>query len=260
MKVPMDGLLMPNWLPLAGRWQPQTWMRRPPGPMPSSPLSLPKNDETRWLAWTLRRCVYSSKSLSSVRLRKMSLIDEMYRSVRSAWWTWREVSGLTPRGRRELGLRWQIYLWLLFLCMLHFVSEANCLLIVWQEGANINKSLTTLGKVISALAEMVGSLIFLRMSGNDFASFCLSKCCPLLPSTAEQQEEEKWLHPLPRLCSHVAAKRKPGWETHRDYRKNITILERQSEVALINDLTEVLATNTKLSRCSNDSCKKTPHC
>lgn len=26
-----------------------------------------------------------------------------------------------------------------------------------QEGANINKSLTTLGKVISALAEMVGS-------------------------------------------------------------------------------------------------------
>lgn len=42
------------------------------------------------------------------------------------------------------------------LCMLHFVSEANCLLIVWQEGANINKSLTTLGKVISALAEMVG--------------------------------------------------------------------------------------------------------
>lgn len=26
-----------------------------------------------------------------------------------------------------------------------------------QEGANINKSLTTLGKVISALAEMVGT-------------------------------------------------------------------------------------------------------
>ena len=29
-----------------------------------------------------------------------------------------------------------------------------------QEGANINKSLTTLGKVISALAELVGFLHF----------------------------------------------------------------------------------------------------
>lgn len=47
----------------------------------------------------------------------------------------------------------------LILC-LHSALEANCLLTVLQEGANINKSLTTLGKVISALAEMVGSLTF----------------------------------------------------------------------------------------------------
>lgn len=45
------------------------------------------------------------------------------------------------------------------LCMRYFVSDANCWLIVAQEGANINKSLTTLGKVISALAEMVGHLL-----------------------------------------------------------------------------------------------------
>lgn len=47
----------------------------------------------------------------------------------------------------------------LMLCMRYFVSDANCWLIVVQEGANINKSLTTLGKVISALAEMVGHLL-----------------------------------------------------------------------------------------------------
>lgn len=110
MKVPMDGLIMPNWLSLAGRWQPPTWTRLPPGPTPSSPLSSPRSDETRWPAWTLRRCVYSSKTSSSVTVqKKMSLINEICRSVRSAWWTWREVSGLTPRGRRELGWRWQIY-------------------------------------------------------------------------------------------------------------------------------------------------------
>lgn len=65
--------------------------------------------------------------LQSQYKKKKSLTDEMSRSVRSAWWTWREVSGLTPRVRRELGLRWQIYWWpltWLFLCALRFVSKA----------------------------------------------------------------------------------------------------------------------------------------
>lgn len=34
-----------------------------------------------------------------------------------------------------------------------------------QEGANINKSLTTLGKVISALADMVGSSLSTGSTG-----------------------------------------------------------------------------------------------
>lgn len=42
---------------ITGRLRPQTWMRRRPGHMLSSPSSSPKNDETRWPAWTLRRCV-----------------------------------------------------------------------------------------------------------------------------------------------------------------------------------------------------------
>lgn len=243
MTVPMDALLMANWLPLAGRWQPQTWMRRPPGPMPSSPLSSPKNDETRWPAWTLRRCVYSSKSLSSVTVHKMSLIDEMCRSVRSAWWTWREVSGLTPRGRRELGLRWQIYLWsltLLFLCTLHFVSQANCLLIVWQEGANINKSLTTLGKVISALAEMVGSLIFKgcqEMSLPHSVSENAAPCCHL-----QQNNKKRKSDFIPYRDSVLTWLLKENLGERRivTTAKKIPILERQSEVALINDLTEVV--------------------
>lgn len=56
----------------------------------------------------------------------------------------------------------EIYWWprkRFFVCILHFASETNYLGIVLQEGANINKSLTTLGKVISALAEMVDTLI-----------------------------------------------------------------------------------------------------
>ncbi|VDQ14988.1 unnamed protein product [Trichobilharzia regenti] len=33
-----------------------------------------------------------------------------------------------------------------------------------KEGANINKSLTTLGKVIAGLADMVSSIKFLKIS------------------------------------------------------------------------------------------------
>lgn len=49
-----------------------------------------------------------------------------------------------------------------------------------QEGANINKSLTTLGKVISALAEVVSIIKHyygVYKSGMDFLSVCLSPSC-----------------------------------------------------------------------------------
>lgn len=31
--------------------------------------------------------------------------------------------------------------------------------------------------------------------------------------TAEQEEEEDWLHPVQRLCSDMVAEGKPGYET-----------------------------------------------
>lgn len=32
-------------------------------------------------------------------------------------------------------------------------------------------------------------------------------------NTAEQEEEEEWLHPLQRLCFDMVAEGKPGYET-----------------------------------------------
>lgn len=56
-------------------------------------------------------------------------------------------------------------------------------LLYTQEGANINKSLTTLGKVISALAEMVSCLQSSETKlgwGDDGSG--LERCNPHLPS------------------------------------------------------------------------------
>jgi len=44
-----------------------------------------------------------------------------------------------------------------------------------KEGANINKSLTTLGNVISALADMVSSA-YLHQGGYVLPGVCLSVC------------------------------------------------------------------------------------
>lgn len=70
-----------------------------------------------------------------------------------------------------------------------------------QEGANINKSLTTLGKVISALAEVVSVYVYLYLSFLSSSSFsvffltiynltlssqgihvCSQACCNVCPS------------------------------------------------------------------------------
>ena len=58
-----------------------------------------------------------------------------------AWWPQTNVTWVRPHG----------------ITLEQEVHEASCPLCT-QEGANINKSLTTLGKVISALAEMVSQL------------------------------------------------------------------------------------------------------
>ena len=63
-----------------------------------------------------------------------------------------------------------------------------------KEGANINKSLTTLGKVISALAESVGRflhlLFFLQLIFHDYIGIneIISKCC--LGFEIRQHQEE----------------------------------------------------------------------
>lgn len=215
---------MHNCLSLSGRWQPQIWMRHPPGHMLSSQLSSPKNDETRWLAWTLRRSVFKKlffkQSITLVNEMECTGEQDQPGGPGGKWTGWLlGGQGNSAQGEKSIGGPETDF----FVCILHFAPEANCLLTVWQEGANINKSLTTLGKVISALAEMVGSWVFFcfvflindTRKWLDLTSWLILplKMLPPAACTAEQQEEEKWLHPLQRLCSHVAAKRKPGWET-----------------------------------------------
>lgn len=84
------------------------------------------------------------------------------RSVKSVWWIWPAVRGPTRLEPKGPGWRWSIRLFLLvwthtlIMCVCLMLKQLISVLIsVSQEGANINKSLTTLGKVISALAEVV---------------------------------------------------------------------------------------------------------
>ena len=71
-----------------------------------------------------------------------------------------------------------------------------------KEGANINKSLTTLGKVIAALAEMVGFQAFWTFRETNLF-------LRLEFETSESAIREKVrFHPLPRFNPHLVAQRK----------------------------------------------------
>lgn len=100
-------------------------MRRHPGPTPSSPSSSPKNDEIRWPAWTLRKCVcFSILSPQGIFFQMSSFYFDswtfLFRSVRSVWSTWLEVSEQTPLGQRARGSRleimWRNQIMYLFMC------------------------------------------------------------------------------------------------------------------------------------------------
>lgn len=79
-----------------------------------------------------------------------------------------------------------------------------------QEGANINKSLTTLGKVISALADMVRAGRGRRRGSGkvDKAGGHLDPLSPFRPSAIK--EAEVGFYPLQGLCAHLAAQRESG--------------------------------------------------
>lgn len=78
------------------------------------------------------------------------------RSVRSVWWTWQGASGQTLQGQRAPDSRSEVTHVPQPCCWSHgYFGLLMFAVVSMQEGANINKSLTTLGKVISALAEMV---------------------------------------------------------------------------------------------------------
>ena len=75
-----------------------------------------------------------------------------------------------------------------------------------KEGANINKSLTTLGKVISALAENSVTFNLNIIKINLWTS-------PLeFWDLREKEEKEGRIHPVPRLRADLAAQREPRWE------------------------------------------------
>lgn len=94
-------------------------------------------------------------------LRRMFDLLHHHRSARSAWWTWLAAREPTQPEPKEPDLRSE-EVTLVFNSMptvrrniSNGKETSMTSLTDLQEGANINKSLTTLGKVISALAEQV---------------------------------------------------------------------------------------------------------
>lgn len=79
-----------------------------------------------------------------------------------------------------------------------------------QEGANINKSLTTLGKVISALADMVRAGCGKRRGSGKVnkAGGHPDPPSPFRPSAIK--EAEVGFYPLQGLCAHLAAQGESG--------------------------------------------------
>lgn len=83
-------------------------------------------------------------------------------------------------------------------------------LVLFQEGANINKSLTTLGKVISALADMVRPCSG-KIRGSGKGDMGLPTLTPYRFHPLAIKEAEVGFYPLQGLCAHLAAQGEFGW-------------------------------------------------